>query len=186
MHCNNCGTEIADNAKFCGNCGKSAIQGYFCSKCGTQNKPASKFCIKCGAILSQVQAAPAPAAVARPQHGAPPPPAPSAAPVRAPAAAPVVKLKAKPAADAAGKSPKSKMIAAVLSVLFGQLGLHRLYAGKKSTALIQLLLTIIGYVILIFSITGAFILAAVGLWILFDFIMIFSGKFKDAKGLLIT
>jgi hypothetical protein len=32
---------------------------------------------------------------------------------------------------------------------------------------------------------GAFVLAAVGLWVLIDFIMILMGKFKDKNGLLI-
>jgi uncharacterized membrane protein len=46
-------------------------------------------------------------------------------------------------------------------------------------------LTIIGYVT-IFVVVGYFLLSAVGIWVLIDFIMILMGKFKDKNGLLIT
>jgi TM2 domain-containing membrane protein YozV len=173
MYCNNCGVEVTNDAKFCGSCGKPVSQGRFCSKCGAPNKPSAKFCDRCGAPVNQGQEAPA----ALPPHSAPvqsAPPPQKGVP------------KAQPAAAIAGKSPKSRIVAAILSVLFGQLGLHRLYAGKKLTAILQLVLAVIGYVTLFFTAIGYFILALLALWILLDFVMIFRGRFKDAKGLLIS
>ena len=48
----------------------------------------------------------------------------------------------------------------------------------------MLLLTIIGSATYAF-VVGIFILIAVELWVLIDFIMILMGKFKDKRGLLI-
>jgi TM2 domain-containing membrane protein YozV len=86
---------------------------------------------------------------------------------------------------AMGVSPKSKMTAALLAFFLGSLGIHRFYAGKTGTGIVLLLLTIIGYVT-IFVVVGYFLLSAVGIWVLIDFIMILMGKFKDKNGLLIT
>jgi TM2 domain-containing membrane protein YozV len=85
---------------------------------------------------------------------------------------------------ATGISPKSKTAAALLAFFLGSLGIHRFYAGKVRTGIVILLLSIIGYATLTFTV-GAFVLAAVGLWVLIDFIMILMGKFKDKNGLLI-
>jgi len=76
-------------------------------------------------------------------------------------------------------------VTAILALLFGQLGIHRFYVGKKWTAIIQLILAIIGYVVIISSMAGYLFLGVLGLWILIDFIIILSGKFKDGKGLYI-
>ena len=93
---------------------------------------------------------------------------------------------AAPAAPvAAGVSPKSKTAAALLAFFLGQLEIHRFYVGKVGTGIVMLLLTIIGYATIAF-VVGFFVLAAVGIWILVDFIMILMGKFKDKNGLLIS
>ena len=86
------------------------------------------------------------------------------------------------AGKAAGVSPKSKGVAAVLAFFLGQLGIHRFYTGKIGTGIVMIILTIIGYATLHF-IVGYFVLVALGLWILIDFIMILVGKFKDKNGL---
>jgi len=74
------------------------------------------------------------------------------------------------------------MVAAILAFFLGQLGVHRFYTGKIATGIIQLLLTIIGYATFMF-IVGYIFLAAMGIWVLIDFIMILVGKFKDKNGL---
>jgi TM2 domain-containing membrane protein YozV len=139
----------------------------FCSSCGKENPNTAKFCAGCGKPIAE---AAAPAAAPAQQtiiNMAPPPQAAPAAPV------------------AAGVSPKSKTAAALLAFFLGQLGIHRFYAGKVGTAIVMLLLTIIGYATIIIGV-GIFVLIAVGIWILVDFIMILMGKFKDKNGLLIS
>lgn len=54
MRCLNCGTEIEDNANFCGNCGNpieitNEIQmTKYCPKCGESMESEAHFCVKCG------------------------------------------------------------------------------------------------------------------------------------------
>jgi TM2 domain-containing membrane protein YozV len=139
----------------------------FCSNCGKENPNTAKFCAGCGKPIAE---AAAPAAAPAQQtiiNMAPPPQAAYAAPA------------------ATGISPKSKTAAALLAFFLGQLGIHRFYAGKVGTGIVMLLLTIIGYATIAF-VVGFFVLAAVGIWILVDFIMILMGKFKDKNGLLIS
>jgi TM2 domain-containing membrane protein YozV len=139
----------------------------FCSNCGKENPNTAKFCAGCGKPIAE---AAAPAAAPAQQtiiNMAPPPQAAPAAPA------------------AAGISPKSKTAAALLAFFLGQLGIHRFYAGKVGTGIVMLLLTIIGYATIAF-VVGFFVLAAVGIWILVDFIMILMGKFRDKNGLLIS
>ena len=54
--------------------------------------------------------------------------------------------------------------------------------GKIGTAIAQLLLTIIG-VVLSIILVGYFLVAAVGIWVLVDLIMIIIGSFTDKNGL---
>ena len=139
----------------------------FCSNCGKENPDTAKFCAGCGKPIAEAAATAAAPAQQTIINMAPP--------VQAVPAAPV----------AAGVSPKSKTAAALLAFFLGQLGIHRFYVGKVGTGIVMLLLTIIGYATIAF-VVGFFVLAAVGIWILVDFIMILMGKFKDKKGLLIT
>lgn len=52
--CQNCGTEMEDEAKFCRNCGSEIVveedesEIKFCSKCGFEMPKATKFCPECG------------------------------------------------------------------------------------------------------------------------------------------
>ena len=189
MFCSNCGKEIESNAKFCGHCGMAIQSGNFCSKCDALNKSDAQFCIKCGTNLVHTQSSQVAQDITTPApvtQTLPPRPAvevPQAKPAQV--QVPVKQPKDKVPAAAAGNSSKSKIGASVLAVLFGQLGLHRFYAGKNQTAGVLLLLAIAGYITMIFSFVGYIILGVLAVWILIDFIMIQSGKFKDGKGLLI-
>jgi TM2 domain-containing membrane protein YozV len=62
-------------------------------------------------------------------------------------------------------SQKRILPAALLSFFFGFLGVHRFYAGKIGTGILQL-----------------FTLGGFGIWALIDFIMIVVGSFRDADG----
>lgn len=57
VKCSNCSTPLAENTKFCSNCGTKVVrpsdesqggQKVFCSNCGEKLPPGSKFCSACG------------------------------------------------------------------------------------------------------------------------------------------
>lgn len=60
---------------------------------------------------------------------------------------------------------KSRLLAFLLCLLLGPLGVHRHYVGKFGTGILQLLTA-----------------GGLGLWWLLDLVMILAGKFKDVRG----
>ncbi len=62
-------------------------------------------------------------------------------------------------------SPKSRLVALLLCIIFGALGFHRFYVGKVGTGLLMLL-TLGGF----------------GIWVLIDTILILTGSFTDSEG----
>jgi TM2 domain-containing membrane protein YozV len=62
-------------------------------------------------------------------------------------------------------SEKKRLPALLLCFFFGSLGVHRFYAGKIGTGVIQLLT-----------------LGGLGVWALIDFIMIIVGSSTDKEG----
>jgi TM2 domain-containing membrane protein YozV len=66
---------------------------------------------------------------------------------------------------AGGKSEKSNVVALLLCLFLGGLGVHRFYVGKIGTG-IAMLLT----------------LGGLGIWALIDLIMIALSKFTDKEG----
>jgi TM2 domain-containing membrane protein YozV len=69
-------------------------------------------------------------------------------------------------------SNKNRLVALLLSLFFGNLGVHRFYVGKVGTGVLMLILTLSFIGILISS-----------FWNLIDFIFILAGKFKDKNNL---
>jgi len=100
--------------------------------------------------------------------------------------APLAKAEARQEASAAGvgTSPKSRLATALFAFFLGQLGAHRFYIGKTGTAVVMLALTIVA-IPLCFVLVGFFILGAVRIWSLIDFIFAVAGKMNDSQGLLI-
>lgn len=74
-------------------------------------------------------------------------------------------------AAAAGRSvsPYSRLVALLLCLFLGCIGVHRFYVGKIGTG-----------VAMIFTLGG------LGIWALVDFIMIAAGAFTDIEGRLVT
>jgi TM2 domain-containing protein len=66
-------------------------------------------------------------------------------------------------------SDRSRLVALVLAVMLGMFGGHRFYAGRTSTAI--LMLCTVG---------------GLGLWWLYDVIVVAAGGFRDAEGRLIS
>ena len=67
------------------------------------------------------------------------------------------------------ESEKKLLPAVILCFTFGIFGGHRFYAGKKATAVLQLLT-----------------LGGMGIWTTIDFIRLVVGNFRDAEGNKIT
>ena len=88
---------------------------------------------------------------------------------------------AAPAPQAAPVAPageaKSKMVAGLLAIFLGSLGIHNFYLGNTGKAVAQLLITLLGSCIVIGP-------AISGIWALIEGIMILTGSIKtDAKGI---
>lgn len=76
-----------------------------------------------------------------------------------------------------GGEPKSKLVAGLLGILLGSLGVHDFYLGNTRNGVIKLCLTLIGWIA-----CGLGPIAA-GVWGLVDGIMILVGKVTtDANG----
>ena len=118
--------------------------------------------------------------------------------------------------DTVESSDRSQVVAGVLAFFLGGIGAHRFYIGKPGTAILMMLGTGVGIVLLIIGLVGVMagvgqamegdaaaadetaatvggiavfawiVLGAIGLWTLIDFIRIVSGKMRDKKGLMIT
>lgn len=76
---------------------------------------------------------------------------------------------------------KSKVTAGLLALFLGTLGIHNFYLGHTGKAVAQLVITIIGWITLVF-IVGTFLIGAVSIWAFIEMIMIFTGGIKDSKG----
>jgi TM2 domain-containing membrane protein YozV len=72
--------------------------------------------------------------------------------------------------------PKSKLVAGLLAILVGSLGIHNFYLGYINRGLLQLLLSTVGSLVFV----GPFI---AGIWGLIEGIQIFIGEINvDANG----
>ena len=91
---------------------------------------------------------------------------------------------AMPGAPAAGISPKSRLATSLLAFFLGYFGAHRFYIGKTGTAMVMLVLGIVG-IPLCFILVGIPIVIGVSVWRLIDFILAVAGKMEDSNGLLI-
>ncbi len=68
-----------------------------------------------------------------------------------------------------GPSDKSRGVALVLAFVLGVFGAHRFYAGKTGTGVLM-----------------AATLGGLGIWYLYDVILVAAGGFRDADGRLIS
>ena len=72
---------------------------------------------------------------------------------------------------------KTKLVAGLLGIFLGGLGIHNFYLGNTGKAVAQLLITLLGSCIVIGP-------AISGIWALIEGIMILTGSIKtDAKGI---
>lgn len=78
-------------------------------------------------------------------------------------------------------SNKSKLIALLLVLFLGGLGLHRIYIGRRNSGLIMLGLSILGSITTAFGV-GEAVLFLVSVWCFVDLIALCIGKLTDAQG----
>lgn len=142
----------------------------FCRNCGAQTDEGAQFCIRCGASMQpEGEAAPPP-----PSDMPPPPPPPfgATAPPPPPGATPW-----NGGAAPTGAQPKQKIVAALLGILLGWLGIHRFYLGYNTIGIVQLVLGLLG----IF--TCGITTFAAWVWGIIDGVMILTGSLRtDAQG----
>ena len=81
-----------------------------------------------------------------------------------------------------GENAKSKLVAGLLAIFLGGLGIHNFYLGYTSKAVTQLVLSLIG-ILLSCVFVGIFLTMGIWIWGLVEGIMILSGKINtDAQG----
>lgn len=68
---------------------------------------------------------------------------------------------------------KSMLVAYLMAIFFGGLGIHRFYLGRKGSGLAMLLLTVIGIPAAIIFI-GFIMIAVVQVWIIVDLFLIYG------------
>lgn len=138
---------------YCKNCGKEMNENAaVCLGCGASKNTGKAFCSNCGSPINE-----------------------NAAICLACGAG--VKSKS----ETSGTSEKTKMIAALLAIFLGHLGIHWFYLGEKQKGIRNILLSV-GCVFLM--IIGVGLLGFVGLWIynIITAVQIFQGKINDAEG----
>lgn len=153
-NCPNCGAPLegdAESCKFCGwvkpattessgNSGGGIIgEKKYCSSCGAQISVKAEICPKCGVRQKTTLSSI------------------------------INDVNAEEAAKKAdiSNSSKSRTTTLLLCIFLGLIGAHRFYVGKTGTAILIILLDIIG----------------VGeIWAIIDFINILCGNFKDKEG----
>ena len=94
-----------------------------CNNCGASLKPAATRCVKCGTAIES----PVPAA----------PPPPSAPPPSAPTPPQVIYVPQPPKPPSCDKS---KVVAGILAIVFGGIGVHKFYLGRIGQGILYLLL----------------------------------------------
>lgn len=85
-------------------------------------------------------------------------------------------------ANLASADAKSKVAAGILGILLGAFGVHNFYLGYTSKAVLQLVLTLVGFVLSCIGI-GVFLVLGIEIWGIVEGIMILTGKIdKDGSG----
>lgn len=92
---------------------------------------------------------------------------------------------------------KSRIVAALLAIFLGSLGIHSFYMGMTKKGFLQLGLTILGIVLLavglsgyvsgidsfpILGVIGYLLVLGVGIWALVDFVRILTGSLEPEEG----
>ncbi|MEO8099488.1 MAG: TM2 domain-containing protein [Acidobacteriota bacterium] len=84
---------------------------------------------------------------------------------------------------ALGEKGKSKIVAGILGIFLGGLGIHRFYLGYTTLGIIQLLIFVCSWPLMIFCGIGFFTMLGVEIWGLVEGVLILVGNINtDAQG----
>lgn len=120
MFCKNCGTEVADNAKVCENCGQVLRKVIYCSACGHELSEQAVICPGCGAPTEKYQQntqTQQPNIVINNAN---------------------TNTNTNINNNRGSYAHKSKTVALLLAIFLGYFGVHRFYVGKAGTGIIWL------------------------------------------------
>ena len=87
--------------------------------------------------------------------------------------------------EEADVSSKSRLAASLFAWFLGQFGAHRFYTGKIGTAVVMLVLGVLGWATIWIFGLGLVFLIPVWIWALIDFIFAVSGNMRDDLGKII-
>lgn len=127
MYCRNCGVQLSNTADFCVKCGAAVGNGMnYCPNCGRRANPNADVCIGCGIALHRYPNY-------RSEYNG-----------------------YQNYRNAYSTPQKSKIIAGLLGIFLGGLGIHNFYLGYKGKAIAQLLISVLsfGFLAIISSIWG--------------------------------
>lgn len=140
---------------FCRNCGSEmAENAAICVKCGVAKGEATNYCPNCGNETNENAAVCLNCGVA---------------------------LKKVKSAGGLSEGAKSKLIAGLLAIFLGHLGIHEFYLGDKKKATHKIIATVISVILCVVGV-GIIALLAIWAWNIYDAVMIFTGKRVDADG----
>ncbi|MGL5651472.1 MAG: double zinc ribbon domain-containing protein [Paraclostridium sp.] len=202
MYCKNCGNELKENASICVDCGVSIGKGNkFCKFCGNEVNENSKFCISCGNELNKPyipkikeyanrkiycrncanemdyeSSVCTKCGVKRGGGNSYCYVCGKETDEKADICVHCgVELKKRFSVGNA-KGTKSKLMAVILCILFGTMGIHRFYVGDNTEGFILLALTLGGIV------TCGITTIISGIWVIVDLIFIIIDKITDENG----
>lgn len=133
----------------------------FCKNCGAPMNDNASVCVKCGC-----------------QKGVGASFCPNCGNATTPGAAVCLKCGVALSDAASQTSDKSKLVAGLLGIFLGTLGIHNFYLGYTKKAIIQLVVSLVGGLV-----TCGIATIAIEIWALVEGIMILTGKINvDANG----
>lgn len=199
MYCRNCGNELNDTAQICVKCGVQKPKGYkYCPGCGKETDPQAAVCLECGIKLYPQPASAANRAVTKtycrncgkeidqlasvcvscghkkgsgnaycPRCGNP---------TEAGAAVCTSCGSSISSSVYAGGNGRNRLAAGLMGILLGYLGVHNFYLGKTAVGVVQLLMTVLGFILVFPPMISA-------AWGIIEGIMILAGSINtDADG----
>lgn len=140
---------------YCRNCGSEmSDNAAVCVKCGVAKDVASKYCPNCGSETHELAAVCTSCGVA---------------------------LKRNNSTVSGMTGEKSKLVAGLLAIFLGYLGLHFFYLGENKKAITRIIFTVISVLTSVIGL-GFMCFLVVGCFNIFEAVKIFQGKIKDAAG----
>lgn len=140
---------------YCRNCGSEmSDNAAVCVKCGVAKGVASNYCPNCGSETNELAAVCTKCGVA---------------------------LKGKNSTSSGTTGDKSKLVAGLLAIFLGHLGIHEFYLGEKKRGIYKIVASVASAFL---SAIGIGIIGLIGVWVwnIIDAVKIFQGKRTDADG----